>query len=415
MRVLISGAGIAGPTLAWFLARTGARITIVEKTHTILPHGQNIDMQGSARKVIKTMGFTDEVLRHNTTEKGTQFIDSKGKPFAPFPVRKGAASSPTSEWEILRGDLAAVLYNATKDHPNVNYLFDTTIKEVISNDDDSVQVELSNGEIQKSDLLVASDGQWSKLRKQCFPPESVQVIDKGMDVVYYTVPRLPQDNDYWNVYQALGSRIITLRPDPHGTIRAMFTRMSCNEAQEKTWSEASRSDRKTQEELLRKDFADAGWEAQRLLDAMGQAPDFYFHPMQQIKMSKWSNSRVICLGDTAFAPSSLTGMGTSLAITGAYVLAGELSKLGDGEHPSKALDAYESIFRPFVEEMQTIPSFVPDIAHPETAFKRWMFHALVSALSKAASYPWLAKRLHDDDPDDFLLPQYSTFNDEVAY
>ena len=231
---------------------------------------------------------------------------------------------------------------------------------------------------------------------------------------YYTVPRMPHDNDYWNVYQALGSRIITLRPDPHGTIRAMFTRMSCNDAQEKAWREASRSDRKTQQELLRREFADAGWEAQRLLDAMDQAPDFYFHSMQQIKMSKWSNSRIICLGDAAFAPTPLTGIGTSLAITGAYVLAGELSKLGDGEHPSKALNAYESIFRPFVEEMQNIPSFVPGIAHPETAFKRWMFHTLVSALSKATSYPWLAKRLHDDNPDDFLLPQYSCFNGEAA-
>jgi 2-polyprenyl-6-methoxyphenol hydroxylase-like FAD-dependent oxidoreductase len=109
---------------------------------------------------------------------------------------------------------------------------------------------------------------------------------------------------------------------------------------------------------------------------MDQAPDFYFHVIQQIKMSKWFNSRVVCLGDTAHAPSPLTGMGTSLAITGAYILAGELTKLGTDESPAKALKAYESVFRPFVEEMQQIPFFVPGIAHQETAWKRWLLHVL---------------------------------------
>jgi 2-polyprenyl-6-methoxyphenol hydroxylase-like FAD-dependent oxidoreductase len=412
MRVLISGAGIAGPTLAWFLAKAGARINIVEKSHSLLPHGQNIDIEGSAITVIQKMGLIDQIRRFNTTEKGTQFIDPRGRPFAPFPVKKGHSVSPTSEFEILRGDLAAVLYEATKDHPNVNYLFGTTIKEVVSNDDDTVKVELSNGEVQEFDLLVAADGQWSKLRKQCFPPEYVNVVDLGMYVVYWTIARLPGDNDWWNVYLALESRLISLRPDPHGTIRAMFTRMPCNDAQKKAWLEASKGGRQTQEELLRREFADAGWQVQRLLDAMDQAPDFYFHATQQIKMSKWSNSRVVCLGDAAYAPTPLTGMGTSLAITGAYVLAGELSKLGEGEHPSKALEAYESIFRPFVEETQKIPFFVPAIAHPETAWKRWLFRAFVSALSKVVAIPWLVNRFGERNNDDFPLPQYPSFDDK---
>ena len=412
MRVLISGAGIAGPTLAWFLARDGARITIVEKAQTLLSHGQNVDITGSAVKLIRRMGLMDEIRRFNTTEKGTQFIDPSGRPFAPFPVKEGIAASFTSEFEILRGDLAAVLYKATKDHPNVKYVFGTTVQRVISNNNDSVKVELSNGEIQESDLLVAADGQWSKVRKQCFPPECVDVVDFGMYVVYGTVPRLPNDNDWWNIYQALESRILTLRPDPHGTIRAMFTRMPCNDAQKKSWQEASRSDRKTQAELLRREFADAGWQAQRLLDAVDQAPDFYFQAMQQIKMSKWSNSRVVCLGDAAFAPTPLTGMGTSLAITGAYVLAGELSKLEQGEHPSNALEAYENVFRPFVEETQQIPFFVPDIAHPETALKRWVFRTCIRAISSVVAIPWLAKKLDQTNEDDFLLPQYPGFADE---
>ena len=412
MRVLISGAGIAGPSLAWFLAKAGARVTVVEKNSALFPHGQNVDIQGSARKVIKKMGLLDQVLRFNTTEKGTQLIDPQGRPFAPFPVREGSDASPTSQFEILRGDLAALLYQATKDHPNVTYLFDTTVKKVISNDDDLVKVELSNGEVQDSDLLVAADGQWSKVRKQCFPPESITVVDTGANVVYWTIPRIASDNDWWNVYQALGSRVITLRPDPHNTIRATVTAMPSNEAQKKAWLDAAKGGRQAQEELLRKEFADAGWQTQRLLDSMSQTDDFYFQIVQQIKMSKWSSSRVICLGDAAFAPTPFTGMGTSLAITGAYVLAGELSKLDPGEHPSRALDAYETKFRPFVEEYQKIPPGFPAYVHPGTAWKRWLFQTFMAAVSRLVAIRWLADKIHPSNDDDFVLPQYSSFDSE---
>lgn len=102
MRVLISGSGIAGLTVAFFLAKTGATITIVEKAPRLLPYGQNIDIERSAVELIKKMGLMDEVRRNNTKEKGTQFIDSAGKPLAPLPVKEGSRMSLTSEFEILR-------------------------------------------------------------------------------------------------------------------------------------------------------------------------------------------------------------------------------------------------------------------------------------------------------------------------
>ena len=413
MRVLISGAGIAGPALARCLAKVGTRVTIVEKSHAILPHGQSVDIQGSAVAAMRKMELLDEVKRSNTSEKGTRMIDSKGQPFAPFPVREGSSASFTSEYEILRGDLAAIFYKATKDHPNVDYLLGTTIAEVISNNEEAVKVKLSDGKVQNYDLLVAADGQWSKLRKQCFPPERLTVVDKGMYAVGFTIPRLPIDSDWWNVYHALGSKIIALRPDPYGTTRALFSIMPCNDTQKKAWQAASRSDRQTQEDLCRKEFVDSGWQAQRLLDAMGEAPDFYFQAVQQIRMTKWSTGRVICLGDTAYAPTPLTGMGTSLAITGAYMLAGELGKLEKDQHPSQALEAYERAFRPFVEQSQKIPSFIPGIAHPETAWKRWLLQSLLSVLSRVVAIPWVAKRAQNDDG--FALPQYPTFDKKATY
>ena len=415
MRVLISGAGIAGPALAWGLAKAGTRVTVIEKSDAILPYGQNIDLKGSAVTVAEKMGLLYRIKQSHTTEQGTKLIDPNGRPFAIFPVIKGgSAGNFTSEFEILRGDLAAIFHDATKDHPNIEYLLGTTIKEVVSKDPKTVKVEFNkngNGEAQEFDLLVAADGQWSKVRKQCFPPESVKVVDMGMYVAYWTVPRLPSDNDWSNIYHALGSKIIILRPDPHGTIRAMFTFMPRNDAQKKAWLAASKSDRQTQEEHLRREFADAGWQAQRLLDAMGQAPDFYFQAVQQIKMTSWSQSRVVCLGDAAYAPTVLTGMGTSLAITGAYILAAELSKLDDGEHPSKALEAYESTFRPFVEQVQKIPSFVPAVVHPETAGGRWLLQACLSAFSKIVKMPWVAQKQSADDG--FPLPKYPHFDEMV--
>ncbi|KAF2084675.1 FAD/NAD(P)-binding domain-containing protein [Saccharata proteae CBS 121410] len=414
-RVLISGAGIAGPSLAWFLARTGARVTIIEKCQSLRAQGQNVDINGSALTVIKKMGLMPQVERWHTTEKGTQFIDPKGRPFAPLPVKKDGSASPTSEFEILRGDLAQVLYEATKDHPNIEYVFGKTISKILENSDDRpVNVELSDGSIQETDLLVAADGQWSNVRKQCFPKTDITVIDKGMYVAYWTVPRLPTDNDWWNVYHALGSRIVTTRPDPHGTTRAMLSKMPCNAAQKEAWQNASRGDVEMQKKLLREEFADVGWEASRFLDEMDRAPDFYFQAIQQIKMKSWSSGRVVCIGDAAFAPTPLTGMGTSLAIVGSYVLAGEISKLDDNNlSPSTALKAYEKAFRPFVEETQEISSLVPGIAHPATPLKRWFLqNVLLTTFAKVAATPWIVKRLdHNNNEEDFPLPVYRKFGD----
>jgi 2-polyprenyl-6-methoxyphenol hydroxylase-like FAD-dependent oxidoreductase len=216
MHVLISGAGIAGPTLAWFLARTGAHITVLEKAKALFPHGQNVDLQGSAVTVVRRMGLLDEVRKNNTKETGTQFIGPKGKPFAPFPLSEGSSASPSSEFEILRGDLAAILHKATKDHPNIDYMFDTTITTVVSNNDSSVVVDLSDGKTREFDILVAADGQWSKVRKQCFSPKAVKATHMGLYAIYYTIPRIASDNYMWNIYVALRSRIVAIRPDPHG-------------------------------------------------------------------------------------------------------------------------------------------------------------------------------------------------------
>lgn len=411
MRVLISGAGIAGPTLAWFLAETPAHITVLEKSSGLRSEGHNIDIDGSAITIINKMGILDEIKRLNTTEIGTRILASDGKPIATFPFSKGSSIDPTSEYEILRGDLANILYEASKSRPNVEYMFGTTVEEVLRNDQELVKVRLSNGEEREFDLVVAADGQWSKLREWCFPPETVQVVDKDVYVVYCTIPRLPEDTNYWNCYIGLKSRNITLRPDPHGTIRAMFTKMPCDDAERMAWQEAVRGDKGMQRKLLRKTYADAGWEAERILDAMDKSPDFYFQAVQQIKMSKWSSGRLVCIGDAAFAPTPISGMGTTSAIHAAYMLAGELSKLDNGEHPARALEAFEAALRPAIEKVQSDPDY-PGVVHPKTALHRWILQSTMWAVTQIVQIPFVASRALRSRQDHFTVPKYPNLDGE---
>lgn len=377
-KVLVSGAGIAGPTLAYFLSKAGMHVTVCEKADTLYPHGQNIDISGSARLVIEKMGLREEVLKQNTTEIGTQLVNEDGSPFAQFPTNEGKSFSPTSDWEILRGDLAQILYNKTKNDPNVTYRFSTVISSVLENDEDKVKVEFGNSEVAEFDTLIAADGQWSKIRKQVFSPDQLTVIDKGLYIAYYTIPKGSSDNKWWNIYNPGGARTVMTRPDPYGTIRATLSHMPTSAEEKEAWQKASRSGREAQEKIMKEHFRDVGWETQRILAGMSSAPDFYFQAIQQIKLSKWSNGRVVCVGDTAYAPTPLTGQGTSLALVGSYVLAGEISRSPPDAHPKEAFESYDRKFRPFVEKQQYIPFFVPAIGHPVSAYKVWCLKQFVS-------------------------------------
>lgn len=286
-------------------------MTVVDRAPYLDATGQNIDITGSARRVIDKMGLTAAVRAKNTTEAGTQFIGPDGKPFALLPREEGKAS-PTSEFEILRGDLAAVLYEAAKDHPRITWLFSTVVEDVLENSDTGVKVRLSNGQVSTFDLLCSADGQWSKTRKMTFPAASVGTVDKNLYVCYWTMPRHETDDRYWNIYMELGSRNINIRPDPHGTQRVCVARMPLDEQHKREWEETSRCGDKTrQKDLVRKEFADAGWITKRCVDSLDtkEADDFYFQAIKQIKLKGWSHGRIVCVGDAAYAPTGITGEG----------------------------------------------------------------------------------------------------------
>lgn len=421
MRVLVSGAGIAGPTLAYFLAKGGHRITVVEKANDFLAQGQNIDINGSAITIIKKMGLLGEVRKWNTTEKGARIVNDAGETIASLPLEEGSLS-PTSTFEILRGDLARLLFSATSDHPNVEYMFGTTIKQVLQNDKLGCKVELSNGQVQDFEVAVAADGQWSRLRKMTFPSNIVSTKNMGMYAAYFTMPKQPEDNDFWTLYLGLDSKQVSTRPDPYGTTRCMLSCTPRSISEKQAWQQASRSDQKTQKEFVKAQFGNIGWQAQRALDALDAAPDFYFQSMQQLRMNKWSSGRVICLGDAAYAPTPLTGMGTSLAIIGAYCLAGELSRLNEDDHdPLAAFQNYEDLFRPFVQRIQHVPlgPTMPRILHPDKSWKRSIIHGLFWIIAKIVNTPFIKKlmgsREDESNDDGFPLPPYPHLEAKSAF
>ena len=364
-KVLISGASIAGPTLAYWLNRFGFEVTIVERAESLRLGGQNVDIKGAAQKIAQWMGIEEEIRAADTGELGVRFVDENDVVKAALP--KGESNLGTSELEILRGDLVKILYNHTKD--NVEYLFGNQIT-ALNEKDDTVSVTFQNGEIRDFDLVICADGIRSRTRQLIFGDEPF-VKPVGLYVSYFTIPRGPSDSRWARWYNATNSRVIVMRPDNEGTTRASFSFMSEPMGYEKLSLEE-------QKQLLRDKFSDAGWEAKRVLAAMEENSDLYFDAISQVIAPRWSKGRCAMTGDAAFCPSPLTGMGVSLSVLGAYILAGELSRHANY---ADAFAAYDKAFRPYVTKIQKLPPGVPWLAHPKTKMGIFFLNTILNVIS----------------------------------
>ncbi|KAL1310784.1 hypothetical protein AAFC00_001029 [Neodothiora populina] len=372
-KVLISGAGIAGPTLAFWLNRAGIETTIVERAPSVPTAGQQIDIRGPAREVIKRMGLEDVIRSKTTDERGLAFIDSTGKTRAAYGVDASGGDSFSSDIEILRGDLASIFYEATKD--TTEYKFGDTIAE-LHQSNDGVEVHFASGASQRFDLVIAADGMRSTTRKITFDSDD-SLKHLGMYTCYFTIPANDTDGEWAKWYNAPGRRCILARPDGHGSLRTYLSVMSGAAAH------YHELDTNGQKRLMREIFSDAGWESERILDSMDAATDFYMQDIAQVKMPSWSRDRVALLGDAAYCPSPISGMGTSVAMEGAYVLAGEIARHRDNEDHTKGLQAYERKMRPRIEKAQELPPGAPALANPQTS---WGISVMLFVLGLAS---WL--------------------------
>lgn len=360
IRVLVSGASIAGPALAHWLRRRGAEVTVVERAPELRPGGQAVDARGVTKEVIRRMGLDAAVRAARTETAGAHVVDADGKVLETFRADDDGGDGFIAEIEILRGDLSRVLHDDTRD--GVEYLFGDRIAE-LTQDADGVDVTFAGGGGRRFDLVVGADGLHSALRAQIFGPHERFVRRLGRMMAFFTVPN-EFGLDRWLLdYQEPGTgRSAGLRPlqDPTRAM-AMFSFPADG-------LEVDHRDVEAQKRLLREQMKDVGWLAPRILAHLDDTPDFYLDQVAQVVMDRWSSGRVALLGDAAFSSSPLSGQGTGLALIGAYLLAGELATAG--WDPEAGFAAYERRMRPFVEANQEIGRLHArslDVAGPDTA------------------------------------------------
>ncbi|MGW6690815.1 FAD-dependent monooxygenase [Streptomyces sp. NPDC054961] len=342
--VLICGAGIAGPALAYWLRESGFAVTIVERAPEPRPGGQTVDLRGAGRTVIERMGLMDRARAQSVDQRGLALVDSSGRTTARLPADSFGGEGIVSEIEILRGDLARLLYEATL--PDTEYLFDDTITE-IAQDADGVTVTFEKAARRRFALVVGADGPHSVVRALAFGPERDFVRPIGLYTAWFTAVDDLELDGWYVMHNAPGGLVVSARPGRlPGEIKAGFSFRSPPLPYD-------RRDIAAQQELMDRRFADVGWETPRLLRAMRTSSDFFLDPMGQVRLDRWSRGRVALLGDAGYCATPLTGLGTSLALVGAYVLAGEIAAAA-GDHGA-AFRRYDTVMRPYVSQAQQLP------------------------------------------------------------
>jgi 2-polyprenyl-6-methoxyphenol hydroxylase-like FAD-dependent oxidoreductase len=350
--VLISGAGIAGPALAFWLTRSGYQVVVVELAEGIRPGGQTVDLRGAGRAVVERMGLLDQLRDRSMEQRGIAWVKADGARRAEMPVDAFHGNGLVSQLEILRGDLADVLYQATA--ADADYRFGTRITE-LDDSDGAVLATLSDGTTTRADLVVGADGPHSSVRRLAFGPEEEFVRPLGGYNAWFTAPDTVGLDGWYLMYQAPGLNA-SVRPS-HDAAKA--------KAGLAFRSDPITYDRRNLDEqrrLLASRFAGAGWHTEALLAAAQTAGDFYFDAFAQVHMDSWSSGRVTLVGDAGYCASPLSGMGTSLALVGSYVLAGELGPADapavDAERLTGALGRYQAVMRPYVDKCQDLPNGV---------------------------------------------------------
>ena len=332
--VLISGASVAGPALAYWMDRYGFQVTVVERAATLRPGGQAIDFKGRTQlTVLERMGVREEIFRRQTGRADMQFLDTSGRPQA---VMTGEFLG--GDVEILRGDLAAIFHERTADR--CEYLFGDSIA-ALTETSDGVYVEFENAPVRAFDLVVGCDGVHSAVRRLAFGPDRDYVHHLGY---YYAVAGAPawgmqadrQQRSVAHAWNAPGRLAVK------GGSKASHLYISATPQ-----LDYDRHDIAVQRRYVVEQFAAVGGEVPGMLAELPGLDDFYLDSMSQVRMKgQYTTGRIALVGDSAYG-NTLGGVGTGLAVVGAYVLAGELA-VADGGH-TVAYTRYNEIMRRYAK------------------------------------------------------------------
>ncbi len=395
MRILISGAGIAGPTLAYWLARRRtAEITIVDKAPELRTDGYMIDFWGAGFEIADRMGLLPAIRREGYQVQRLRVVNSEGKEIAGFPVDAFAGITHGRFVSLPRGTLAGLIFEQIQGR--VETIFGDSVKR-ISQSDQRVQVTFEKHGTQDFDLVVGADGLHSRIRELAFGPENQFEKYLGYKVAAFEVEGYkPRDELIYVLYTEVGQQVgrFTMRGN-----RTLFLFTFKDE------DETGANDEQSQKVVLRKRFAKSGWECPQILEAMDSASTFYFDRVSQIRIGAesggWARGRTVLLGDAAFCVSLLAGQGTSLAMVAAYILAGELHQ-AQGNY-AQAFSRYEERFGPFVFKKQKAALRFAGSFAPKSRFSMFLRNQIFNLLRIG----WIANLVVGRDLADHIeLPDY---------
>ncbi|KAM0349095.1 hypothetical protein ACHAPU_004031 [Fusarium lateritium] len=399
LKVLICGGGCAGPALAFWLAELGHRVTIVERFPVLRATGAQIDFREQGIETLKRMGLVDEIRAKMVDEAGVAIIDSSGKVMGTVLANKSGkgAQSVTSEYEIMRGDLVRIMYEATKN--DVEYVFGRTVDSFEQNEK-QVLAHFSDGSSDTFDLLVGADGQGSRIRRAIEPANSPDPYRKlGLHMAYYFIPRMEEDTNIRRTYSAAEGRMIFRRT--HNSTETQVYLILKDDSPE--ISSIHKGSVEQQKEFWTRRFRSAGWQTDRFLEGMETTENFYSQEVVQVQTDTWHKGRVVLLGDAAHCPSPFSGMGTTASFVGAYVLAGEISQNKD--NLPLAFENYDKTLRPFIDEVQNIKISMIKLFIPDTrwgvAILQWL--AWFVCLLRI---PFLISRFSSEEKGGWSLPSY---------
>lgn len=370
LRVLISGAGIAGPTLAYWLARYGATPTIVERAPALRTGGYIIDFWGAGFEVAGRMGLVAELVRAGYMMEEVRAVDRTGRRVAGFPAAAFERATGGRYVSLPRGDLAAAIYRALGG--SVETIFGDSVRRLEPRRD-GVRVELASGAVREFDLVVGADGLHSRVRALAWGDEAQFERYMGIKVAAFeTQGYRPRDELVYVMFTEVGQQVgrFSMRGD-----RTMFLFTFADP------NGGGDGDIAAQKATLRRRFGQSGWECARILDALDEAPDLYFDRVSQVRLEPggWAKDRVTLVGDAAWCVSLLAGQGSALAMTGAYVLAGELYR-ARGDYAS-AYRQYEARFAPFIRGKQDAARRFAGSFAPRSARSLWLRNRIMNLLA----------------------------------
>jgi 2-polyprenyl-6-methoxyphenol hydroxylase-like FAD-dependent oxidoreductase len=398
LRILVCGGGCAGPALAFWLSKTGHDVVVVERHPILRTSGAQIDLRGQGIEMIKRMGLLEAMQDILVDEPGCSFVDTKGRVLGTIMANTSGRGpqSFTSEFEFMRGDFVRLLYKITKD--KVKYIFGLTV-ERFEQDDDQVVVHFSDGSSDRFDLLVGADGQGSRIRKAILPPNEDPYYHLGVHGAWWFVPRSEMDSNISESHIGPEGRMIMRRSHSPNETQVYFMLWDQSPSLQRLYKLGVDS----QKAFWSERFTNGGWRSDQFLKGMWTTDNFYSSEVLQVRISQYYKGRVVLLGDAAYCPSPLSGMGTSSSLVGAYILAGEINR-NPGDF-AKAFRDYDTTIRPFMNETQKINIGLIRWIIPQSRWGVSILHFIVWLIC-LLRLPSLIRKFSKEEVGGWKVPEY---------